>query len=122
MPLSIFCFNLTAASDSLVLTPLSTMFTFIGKASKKDLFINIRDYLLSDEGQEIFKKAHYRTWYGGIKENPGSDFKKEWGIDTSKVLKITSFPSKSVMNEAFELYINGLRKPASIAFVLGKSK
>lgn len=98
-----------------------SMLSFIGSADKKEAYLKVRDYLLSDEGREIFNSHYYRTWYGGNTDKPNEEFKKEWGTDTSKILKITSFPSKSVMNEAFNLYIDSFRKPAAITFVLDYS-
>lgn len=126
---SIIEYNLNNEDDPLYMlyptdgVPMTdNMFTFIGNdADKKELFLELRDYFTSEEGQKLFKDKHYRTWYGGTNENPGSDFRKEWGTDTSKIIKVTSFPSKAVMDKAFYLYIYQLRKPASTTFVLDYS-
>ena len=98
-----------------------SMFTFIGKAEKKDAFIRVRDYLLSNEGQKLFKEHNYRTWYGGSTEIVDPGFNKNWGVDTTKILKVTSFPSKTVMTKAFGLYANLYRKPSVVTFVLDYS-
>ena len=45
-------------------------------------------------------------------------FNPEWGIDTSKYLKDMKYPSKKVMTEALNLYIEKLRKPTHVVFCL----
>ena len=85
-------------------------------------FSILQSFMLSKQTQSDLEKMGRRTWYGGI--NNGSDsssFKKEWGIDTTKYLIPLKYPSKSVMDEAIELYLDELRKPAITAFCLDVS-
>ena len=102
-----------------------TMLTFIGSSDKKNQYLDFKNYLI--ENQElIFGASGYRTWYGGTTTEESYTgytylFDKEHGIDPSKVLKITNFPSKSVMNKAFDLYIDTFRKQSAIMFVLDYS-
>ncbi len=89
---------------------------------KKESFLKIQSFLLSEEEQKNLEKTGKRTWYGGIKSDADtSSFKKEWGIDTTKYLNAMKYPSKDVMNKAIMFYINALRKPSAIAFCLDYS-
>lgn len=60
-----------------------------------------------------------RTWYGGVSLNIDKEtFNPAWGIDTSKYLTVTKFPSKKVITKALNLYIENLRKPTHVVFCL----
>ena len=89
---------------------------------KKENFKTLQDYLRSDKVREKLENKGYRSWYGGIKENTPSDlFNKDWGIDTTKYLIPFKYPSKQVMNDAFDLYVEKLRKPTHVVFCLDVS-
>lgn len=85
----------------------------------KDQFNIIQNYLRSDEMTKLLEEKGYRSWFGGIKKDTDSNtFNKEWGIDTTKYLKNMKYPSKQVMTEAINLYIEMLRKPTHVVFCL----
>lgn len=85
----------------------------------KEKFEILQSYLRSDEVIDKMEKLGYRSWYGGIKENTDSNtFNKEWGIDTTKYLKDMKYPSKKVITEAINLYIEKFRKPTHVVFCL----
>lgn len=89
---------------------------------KEESFLKLQGYLLSEEGQSMLAANGYRTWYGGI--NPKADnkvFNSDWGIDTSKYLNVTKFPSKDIITKAINLYIEELRKPTHVVFCLDYS-
>lgn len=89
---------------------------------KKENFKALQDYLRSDKVREKLENKGYRSWYGGIKENtPSNLFNKDWGIDTTKYLIPFKYPSKQVMNDAFDLYVEKLRKPTHVVFCLDVS-
>ena len=98
-------------------------FSFISSNhDKKDAFLKLQDYLLSSDGRKVLDSKGKRTWYGGVKEDVDkSVFNPAWGIDTTKSLLVTKFPSKNVMNEALNVYVNLLRKPTHVAFCLDYS-
>ena len=98
-------------------------FAFINNDNtKEEAFLKLQSYLLSDKGKEILAKNGVRTWYGGItKQNTQPNFKKKWGIDTTKYLNVTKFPSKKVITSALNIYIEKLRKPTHIVFCLDYS-
>ena len=98
-------------------------FGFISnEPSKEEMFLKIQNYLLSDEGQKMLLNVGRRTWYGGVSASaPENIFRKEWGIDTTKYLSVTKFPSKNVISKAISLYIEIIRKPTHVVFCLDYS-
>ena len=102
--------------------PLAYINNDLNDKDKKDKFIKIQEYLRNDEAITKMEKLGYRSWYGGVKENTDkSVFNPDWGIDTSKYLKDMKYPSKKVMSEAINLYIEKLRKPTHVVFCLDVS-
>lgn len=98
-------------------------FGFIdNKSNKKETFLKLQTYLLSDKFQGTLKEKGRRTWYGGTNDKVNEKvFNPDWGIDTKKYLNVTKFPSKKVMTEAINLYIESLRKPTHTVFCLDYS-
>ncbi len=90
--------------------------------NKKEIFNDIQQYLLSNEGQKILLKNGRRTWYGGINENAPKDiFNPSWGINTTEYISPIKYPSISVINEALRLYQSELKKPVHVVFCLDYS-
>ena len=90
--------------------------------AKKEVFLDLQAYLLSNEGQEILLNLGRRTWYGGINNNaPSEIFNKKWGINTSQYISPIKYPSKDVIKEALMLYQEELRKPVHVVFCLDYS-
>lgn len=98
-------------------------FAFINNdIEKEETFLDIQSYLLSDEGQKLLAEKGYRTWYGGISNKSDKNvFNPNWGIDTNKYLNVTNYPSKKVITQALNLYIEELRKPTHVVFCLDYS-
>lgn len=89
---------------------------------KKEIFLDIQSYLLSDEGKELLQKQGRRTWYGGINENVDKTiFNPNWGIDTTKYISPVKYPSASVIKDALLAYQTSLRKPIHVVFCLDYS-
>lgn len=98
-------------------------FAYINNDSKdtdtKETFDKIQSYLRSDEITKLLEQKGYRSWFGGIKKDTDPNtFNKEWGIDTTKYLKDMKYPSKTVITEAINIYIEMLRKPTHVVFCL----
>lgn len=93
-----------------------------GNNEKKELFLNLRNYILSDEGQELLAQTGRRTWFGGVNENANKDiFNPDWGIDTSKYIVPIKFPNTKIIQDALSLYQSELRKPIHTVFCLDYS-
>lgn len=98
-------------------------FAFINNDStKEEMFLDIQSYLLSDEGKKELTNSGLRTWYGGVNDKSDKNiFNSDWGIDTTKYLNVTKFPSKKVISAALNLYVEKLRKPTHVVFCLDYS-
>ena len=91
-------------------------------SEKEEMFKIFQDYLLSEEGQNELLSKGRRTWYGGVNSNTPKDiFNPEWGIDTNDYLIPLKYPSKKVIAEATNLYIEEFRKPSHTIFLLDYS-
>lgn len=88
---------------------------------KKDNFKLLQDFLRSKKIRDKLEDSGFRSWYGGVKNNPNELFNKDWGVDTNKYLVSLKYPSKSVINEAFDIYAEEFRKPAHVIFCLDVS-
>ena len=87
--------------------------------NKKEIFESIQKYILSDEGQKLLQNKGKRTWYGGINLNADKTvFNPEWGIDTTKYISPTKYPSAEVIKQALNLYQTELRKTVHVVFCL----
>ena len=90
--------------------------------TKKEKFIKIQSYILSNEGQQALVKTGRRVWFGGINQNADkSVFNPNWGIDTTKYIVPVKYPSISVIKTALEIYQTALRKPVHTVFCLDYS-
>lgn len=90
--------------------------------NKKEIFESIQKYILSDEGQKLLQNKGKRTWYGGVNLNADKTvFNPEWGIDTTKYISPTKYPSAEVIKQALNLYQTELRKPVHVVFCLDYS-
>ncbi|MBE6161273.1 MAG: VWA domain-containing protein [Firmicutes bacterium] len=99
-------------------------FAFINRNqgdNRKEQFKLLQDYLRSNKVREKLASKGFRSWYGGTTNKYDNVFKKEWGINTEEYLISLKYPNKKVMDEAFNLYINGLRKPTHVVFCLDVS-
>lgn len=100
----------------------STLAFIANDPNKKDGFLKLKNYLLSEDGQKLLQESGRRTWYGGVNNNSLENvFDKNYGIDTSKYLVTSKYPSKVVMTKAINLYIEALRKPTHVVFCLDYS-
>ncbi len=125
---SIIRHNLTSDRKLYMLYPtdgvgiVDSTLSFIGKSDKKATYDRIRDRLLSEDVQQIMYSNGYRTWYGGtMKDVDGRIFNEDWGVNTQRVINVTSFPSKEIINEALNNYITMFRTEALTVFVLDYS-
>ncbi len=93
-----------------------------GDESKKEIYEALKDYLLSDDGQQDLASKGRRTWYGGINNNADKTvFNPDWGIDTTKYITPIKYPNTTVIKQALNMYQNELRKPVHVVFCLDYS-
>lgn len=108
--------------DGVAINDMPLAFIDHKQEGKKEVFLELQSYLRSDEVIKKMETLGYRSWYGGVKENTDKNvFNPEWGIDTSKYLKDMKYPSKKIMTEAINLFIEALRKPTHVVFCLDVS-
>lgn len=90
--------------------------------NKKETFIKIQDYILSNEGQKALAENGRRTWFGGVTVSANEDiFNPNWGIDTTRYIVPIKFPSTTIIQEALALYQTEFRKPVHTVFCLDYS-
>ena len=107
--------------DGVSINDMTLAYISSDKSKEKD-FLGFQRFLLSEKGQELLQDNGYRTWYGGINNDVDAEvFNPDWGIDTSKYLNVTNFPSKKVITKAINVYIESLRKPTHAIFCLDYS-
>ena len=93
-----------------------------GDLNKKDQFLKLQSYILSNEGQTKLAQTGRRTWFGGTNSNADKElFNPDWGIDTTKYIVPIKFPSTKIINEALAMYQTELRKPVHTVFGLDYS-
>ncbi|MBP5684344.1 MAG: VWA domain-containing protein [Bacilli bacterium] len=89
---------------------------------KKEEFLKLQDYFLSNDGQKVLESVGRRTWYGGTTDKAPRDiFNPDWGIDTTKYISPIRYPSDEVINRALLMYQEELRKPIHVVFCLDYS-
>jgi len=90
--------------------------------TKKETFLKIQEYILSEDGQAELAKTGRRTWFGGVTDKVDKEvFNPEWGINTEKYIVPIKYPSVAVIKKALSLYQSELRKPQHIIFGLDYS-
>ncbi|MGI6072825.1 MAG: substrate-binding domain-containing protein [Lachnospiraceae bacterium] len=89
-----------------------------GDKNKEEAFLDFQKYLLSEEIQSELQKLGRRTGYEGVFDENEGVFKKEWGIDTDKILSPIKLPTADVIMEALNLYQGEFRKPSLSIYCL----
>lgn len=91
-----------------------------GDAAKEALFQKLQAYLLANDAQHEIQALGRRT--GPLGSNPDrapqNVFRREWGIDVSRVISPIKFPPPEVIREALTLYQTAFRKPSLTVFCL----
>ena len=93
-----------------------------GNEVKKEFFLELQDYIVSDTGRAKLQDLGRRTWYGGT--NPNADktvFNPGWGIDTTEYIATVKYPNATVIRKALNLYQSELRKATHVVFCLDYS-
>lgn len=108
--------------DGVAISDVQLGFLKEQNTDKEVAFLELEKYLVSEKSQSEMINLGKRAWFGGInKDAPKDIFNKDYGIDTTKYLYETKYPSKEMIKKALNLYQTELRKPVSIIFALDYS-
>ena len=64
-----------------------------GDAEKEQAFLDLQEYLLSDEVQNEIQRTGRRTGYEGVSAENADVFRADWGIQPDRVLSPIRMPS-----------------------------
>ena len=92
-----------------------------GDAEKEQAFLDLQEYLLSDEVQNEIQRTGRRTGYEGVSEENRDVFRADWGIQPDRVLSPIRMPSTDVLMECLNLYQTEFRKPSLTVYCLDYS-
>lgn len=89
---------------------------------KREWFLKLQKFLLSEEAQQAMSETGHRTGYGGLLDAKDTKvFRADWGIDTTSYLSPVKYPSSDVIKAAFKLFQEELKKPSVTMFCLDYS-
>lgn len=93
-----------------------------GNEVKKEFFLELQNYIVSDTGRAKLQALGRRTWYGGVTDNIDKNvFNPEWGIDTTEYIATVKYPNATVIRKALNLYQSEFRKATHVVFCLDYS-
>ncbi|WP_432651240.1 substrate-binding domain-containing protein [Huintestinicola sp.] len=92
-----------------------------GDKDKEKAFLEVQEYLLSDEAQEKIRQTGRRTSFTEDYSQYGDIFNAEWEIDTEKILSPITMPSEETLMKALNLYQTAFRKPSLNIYCLDYS-
>ena len=100
----------------------SPLYFVNNRSDRKDVFLELQSYLLSNAVQEQLMGLGFRANYGGtIDSKYGDVFSAAYGVRTDRCLSPVKYPSMPVITEALNRYQDMIRKPAAIVFCLDYS-
>ncbi len=86
---------------------------------KAETFLDIQNYLLSQECKNLMLQKGRRTWYGGINNSVDKNlFNPNWGIKTNQYITPVKYPTSDVIKLALNIYQTQYRKPVHVVFCL----
>ncbi len=89
-----------------------------GDGNKEEAFLEVQDYLLSDEAQNEIQRTGRRSSSLGVSEENRDVFRQDWGIDVDRVLSPIPMPAADVLMEALNLYQTQFKKPSLTVYCL----
>lgn len=92
-----------------------------GDSEKEQAFLDLQEYLLSDEVQNEIQRTGRRTGYEGVSAENRDVFRADWGIQPDRVLSPIRMPSTDVLMECLNLYQTEFRKPSLTVYCLDYS-
>ena len=92
------------------------------KSSRKNVFLELQKYLLSNAVQEQLLGLGFRANYGGTIDSKYENvFKASYGVQIDRCLSPVKYPSMPVITEALNCYQSMIRKPTAIVLCLDYS-
>lgn len=104
--------------DGLSIADSPLGFVDSGDGKKQEAFLKVQEYLLSEQAQNAIQKTGRRTGYSGIDAENAAIFRKDWGIDTERILSPVTMPSADVLMTALNMYQTQFKKPSLTVYCL----
>lgn len=104
--------------DGLAISDSPLAYIDQGNKKKEQAFLDLQNYLLSDDVQSRIEATGKRSAFGQVRKANRATFKAEWGINLDQVLSPIHYPQAPVILEALNLYQTQFKKPALTVYVL----
>lgn len=82
------------------------------------LFLQLQQYLMRADVQDLIQKTGRRTGLTGISTANKPVFNAAWGVQTERVLQTMNMPQTDALMEALRLYQSDLKKPGYTIYLL----
>ena len=92
-----------------------------GDEAKEEMFLELKEYLLSDKTQNEIQRTGRRTGYAGISDANRDVFREDWGVQPDRVLSPIRMPASDVLFECLNLYQTEFKKPSINVYCLDYS-
>ncbi len=92
-----------------------------GDKHKEELFLKLKQFIMSESVQKEIQAYGRRTGYSGIVGEHEHVWNKEWGADLNSIITPIRMPEARTLIKALSLYQTSFRKPSFTAYVLDYS-
>ena len=107
--------------DGLTLADSPLGYVDNGDDDKETAFLELQEYLLSEDVQNEIQRTGRRTGYTGILDENRDVFRTDWGVQPDRVLSTMRMPSTDVLFQALNLYQTDFKKPSLSIYCLDYS-
>ena len=107
--------------DGLTLADSPLGYVDNGDDDKETAFLELQEYLLSEDVQNEIQRTGRRTGYTGISDENRDVFRTDWGVQPDRVLSTMRMPSSDVLFQALNLYQTDFKKPSLSIYCLDYS-
>ena len=107
--------------DGLTLADSPLGYVDNGDDDKETAFLELQEYLLSEDVQNEIQRTGRRTGYTGISDENRDVFRTDWGVQPDRVLSTMRMPSTDVLFQALNLYQTDFKKPSLSIYCLDYS-
>ena len=104
--------------DGLTLADSPLGYVDNGDDDKETAFLELQEYLLSEDVQNEIQRTGRRTGYTGISDENRDVFRTDWGVQPDRVLSTMRMPSTDVLFQALNLYQTDFKKPSLSIYCL----